>query len=99
MERIVAKFGGSSVADAAQFRKVAAIMQADPRRRILVVAHVGTIRALTAKALDTPASSMNRMELAPASITTLTWYADGNASMRSFAESAHVDGLGTTWIP
>ena len=32
MERIVAKFGGSSVADAAQFRKVAAIMQADPRR-------------------------------------------------------------------
>ena len=35
MERIVAKFGGSSVADAAQFRKVAAIMQADPRRRIL----------------------------------------------------------------
>ena len=68
-------------------------------RRILIVAHVGTIRALTARALDTPASSMNRMELAPASITTLTWYADGNASMRSFAESAHVDGLGTTWIP
>ena len=68
-------------------------------RRILLVAHVGTIRALTARALDTPASSMNRMELAPASITTLTWYADGNASMRSFAESAHVDGLGTTWTP
>ena len=55
--------------------------------------------ALTARALDTPASSMNRMELAPASITTLTWYADGNASMRSFAESSHLEALGTTWTP
>jgi probable phosphoglycerate mutase len=62
-------------------------------RRILVAAHVGTIRALTARALDTPLQSMNRMELAPASLTTLTWYADGNASMRSFGESAHLDGL------
>jgi probable phosphoglycerate mutase len=68
-------------------------------KRILLVAHVGTIRALTARALDTPASSMNRMELAPASITTLTWYADGNASMRSFAESSHLEALGTTWTP
>jgi hypothetical protein len=42
---------------------------------------------------------MNRMELAPASITTLTWYSDGNASMRSFAESGHLEGLGTTWTP
>jgi probable phosphoglycerate mutase len=62
-------------------------------RRILMAAHVGTIRALTSRALDTPLASMNRMELAPASITTLTWYADGNASMRSFGESAHLDGL------
>jgi probable phosphoglycerate mutase len=68
-------------------------------RRVLLVAHVGTIRALTARALDTPATSMNRMELAPASITTLTWYADGNASMRSFAESSHLEALGTTWTP
>jgi hypothetical protein len=40
---------------------------------------------------------MNRMELAPASLTTLTWYADGNASMRSFAESSHLEGLATVW--
>jgi broad specificity phosphatase PhoE/ribonuclease HI len=68
-------------------------------RRILVAGHVGTIRALTARALGSPLDSMNRMELAPASITTLTWYADGNASMRSFAESSHLEGLGTTWTP
>jgi len=42
---------------------------------------------------------MNRMELAPASIATLTWYADGNASMRSFAESGHLEGLNQTWLP
>ena len=62
-------------------------------KRIIVAAHVGTIRALTARALGAPLESMNRMELAPASITTLTWYADGNASMRSFAESGHLEGL------
>ena len=42
---------------------------------------------------------MNRMELSPASLTTLTWYADGNASMRSFAESSHLDSVATTWVP
>ena len=68
-------------------------------KRVLVAAHVGTIRALTARALGTPMESMNRMELAPASITTLTWYADGNASMRSFAESGHLEGLAQTWTP
>ena len=52
MERIVAKFGGSSVADAAQFRKVAAIMQADPRRRILVVSAPGKRRPDEAKITD-----------------------------------------------
>jgi broad specificity phosphatase PhoE/ribonuclease HI len=66
-------------------------------RRVLVAAHVGTIRAMTTRALVAPLESMNRMELAPASITTLTWYADGNASMRSFAESGHLEGHPHTW--
>ena len=38
---IVAKFGGSSVADADQIRKIAAIVQADPRRRFVVVSAPG----------------------------------------------------------
>ena len=37
----VAKFGGSSVADAGQIRKIAAIVRADPRRRIVVVSAPG----------------------------------------------------------
>ncbi len=70
-----------------------------PGRRIIIGGHVGTIRALTVRALGAPLQAMNRMELAPASITTLTWYADGNASMRSFAESSHLDGIASTWTP
>ncbi|MDQ2799727.1 MAG: aspartate kinase, partial [Armatimonadota bacterium] len=38
---IVAKFGGSSVADADQVRKIAAIVRADPRRRFVVVSAPG----------------------------------------------------------
>ncbi len=41
MKTIVAKFGGSSVADAAQIRKVAEILRADPQRRIAVLSAPG----------------------------------------------------------
>lgn len=37
----VAKFGGSSVASAAQFRKVRAVVEADPARQFIVVSAVG----------------------------------------------------------
>jgi aspartate kinase len=40
-ERIVCKFGGTSLADAAQIRKVAAIVRADSRRRFVVVSAPG----------------------------------------------------------
>ena len=36
MPRIVCKFGGTSLADATQLRKVEAIVRSDPRRRIIV---------------------------------------------------------------
>lgn len=41
MKTIVAKFGGTSVADAEQFRKVRAIVEADPGRRFIVVSAPG----------------------------------------------------------
>ena len=41
MQRIAAKFGGSSVADGTQIKKVKAIVRADPRRRIIVVSAPG----------------------------------------------------------
>ena len=37
----VTKFGGSSMADAGQYRKVASIIQADPARRVVVVSAAG----------------------------------------------------------
>jgi probable phosphoglycerate mutase len=78
---------------------LAGVLEQHRGARIVVAAHVGSIRSLTARALGAPLQSMNRMELAPASITTLTWYDDGNASMRSFAESSHLEGLVSGWTP
>ena len=37
----VTKFGGSSMADAGQYRKVAAIVKADPSRRVVIVSAAG----------------------------------------------------------
>jgi len=52
MERIVAKFGGSSVADSKQISKVKAILEADPRRKVVVVSAPGKRQAAEAKITD-----------------------------------------------
>ena len=41
MKTVTAKFGGSSLADAVQFRKVAAIVREDPARRYIVATAPG----------------------------------------------------------
>ena len=43
MLKKVVKFGGSSLADAAQFKKVAEIIKADPARRYVVAVQFPTI--------------------------------------------------------
>ncbi len=48
----VAKFGGSSVADAAQLRKVEAIVRKDPERRVVVVSAPGKRSAQDTKVTD-----------------------------------------------
>lgn len=52
MTRIVCKFGGSSLADAAQFAKVREIIMADPRRRVVVVSAPGKRHAKDPKVTD-----------------------------------------------
>ncbi len=52
MENITVKFGGSSLADAGQFRKVAAIIQANPLRRYVVVSAPGRRYAGDTKVTD-----------------------------------------------
>lgn len=49
---IVAKFGGTSLADAAQVRKVISIVQADPRRKVVVVSAPGKRSATDIKVTD-----------------------------------------------
>ena len=52
MSRIVCKFGGSSLADAKQFRKVKNIVQSDPRRSIVVPSAPGKRVSSDAKLTD-----------------------------------------------
>ncbi|MBO7106334.1 MAG: hypothetical protein J6W22_12790, partial [Fibrobacter sp.] len=40
-QRIVCKFGGSSVADAGQFKKIKAIVESDKNRKVIVVSAPG----------------------------------------------------------
>jgi aspartate kinase len=49
---VVCKFGGSSVAEAAQIRKVEEIIRADPRRRFIVVSAPGKRNKLDQKITD-----------------------------------------------
>ncbi len=52
MEKIVCKFGGTSLADAPQIRKVRAIVQSDARRRFVVVSAPGKRDKNDAKITD-----------------------------------------------
>jgi probable phosphoglycerate mutase len=59
-------------------------------KRVLVVSHVTPIKTMVGLALDAPLASLFRMHMAPCSLTTLQWWADGNASMSGFGEAAHL---------
>ena len=59
-------------------------------QRVAVISHVTPIKLMTGICVDAPLSSLYRMELAPCSLTTIAWFADGNSSLFGFAESAHL---------
>ena len=88
----VAPPGGESFA-ACQQRVLAARARTVERyagQRVLVVAHVTPIKVLVSEAVGAPLTSLFRMELPPCSLSSLAWFADGNASMFSFAEASHL---------
>jgi ribonuclease H / adenosylcobalamin/alpha-ribazole phosphatase len=60
------------------------LIAAYPGRTVLAVSHVTPIKVLVRLALDAPLEALFRMELAPASVTVVSWYPDGQASMRMF---------------
>lgn len=54
-------------------------------KTIVAVSHVTPIKMMVRLALDAPMRSIYRMELAPASITTIQWWPDGTPSLRNFS--------------
>jgi len=64
-----------------------------PRQRVLVVAHVTPIKVLVQSVLEAPPSSAYRFELAPCSLTTLAWWADGISTVYGMGERGHLHGV------
>jgi len=78
--------GGESFADVdARVRRTRDRLVADhPGQVVLAVTHVTPIKVMVKLALDAPLESLFRMELAPASVTVVSWFPDGQSSMRMF---------------
>ncbi len=55
-----------------------------PGRTVLAVSHVTPIKVLVARALGAPLDAVYRMELAPASVSVLSFFDDGAATLRMF---------------
>ena len=91
----VAPPGGESFAEVRDRVDVArrGLLEAFAGQRVVVVSHVTPLKVLAGLALDAPLASLYRMELAPCSLTTMAWWADGNASLRGWAESGHLRGI------
>jgi probable phosphoglycerate mutase len=60
------------------------LLSAYPGKTVLVVTHVTPIKLMVRSVLQAPMNSLFRMELAPATLTEIHWYADGLASLKSF---------------
>lgn len=64
-----------------------------PRQRVIAVAHVTPIKVLIQSVLDAPAASAYRFELAPCSLSTLAWWADGVSTVFGMGERGHLHGV------
>jgi probable phosphoglycerate mutase len=61
-----------------------------PGQRVLVVSHVTPIKSLVQNALEAPARALFRMELSPASFSTVRYFPDGNCSLSGFNDVSHL---------
>jgi broad specificity phosphatase PhoE/ribonuclease HI len=57
---------------------------------LVLVTHVTPLKTLLRLALDAPAHAYYRIEIKPASLSTVAWFGDGNASVRSVNELPHL---------
>ncbi|WP_442270965.1 histidine phosphatase family protein [Streptomyces sp. M-16] len=58
---------------------------------VLVVSHVVPVRTLLRLALQAPPHSLFRMEVAAASLSTVTYEEDGTATVRALNDTHHLD--------
>ncbi|MFI0371060.1 bifunctional RNase H/acid phosphatase [Actinomadura sp. 1N219] len=58
---------------------------------VLVVSHVTPIKLLVKDALGAPMTSLYRMHLDVAALSSIDWYADGPASLRAFNDVHHLE--------
>ncbi|MGH3507239.1 MAG: histidine phosphatase family protein, partial [Nocardioidaceae bacterium] len=79
--------GGESLVDVQQRveSELGAVIEAYRGRTLLVVSHVTPIKLAVRYALDMPLPSINRMQLAPASLTTVSFYESGASTLRQFS--------------
>ncbi|MDF6021447.1 bifunctional RNase H/acid phosphatase [Streptomyces sp. JH34] len=84
--------GGESFAEVAERVSAARdrLIARHAGRTALLVTHVTPIKTLVRLALGAPPESLFRMELSPASVSTVAYYADGNASLRLLNDTSHL---------
>lgn len=84
--------GGESFAEVAERVSAARdrLIALHAGRTALLVTHVTPIKTLVRLALGAPPESLFRMELSPASVSTVAYYADGNPSLRLLNDTSHL---------
>jgi probable phosphoglycerate mutase len=86
--------GGESFEDVTE-RVLAAragLLARHARRTVLVVSHVTPIKTLILDTLRAPLESLYAMELSAASLSVVSYYADGRSSLRLLNDTAHLTG-------
>lgn len=63
----------------------ARLMLAHPGGTVLAVSHVTPIKMLARDSLDAPMHVIHRLQLAPASFTTISWWADGMSALQQLS--------------
>jgi len=63
-----------------------------PAQTVVLVTHVTPVKTLVRLALEAPPQAVFRMELALASLSEVSYFADGATSLRRFNDTAHLDG-------
>ena len=74
------------------------LVQAHPDQTIVLVSHVGPIKAMLGTALNAPVSSAFRIFLDPATISVVDWRNAAYATVRLVNSHAHLGWQEARWM-